>query len=188
MAVLCASLMLWFGAVSEVEGRLLHLYGSGFSFQIIEPDGWTLDSRAAPQIANFIFHPRGVDWRRAETLIITRFVSRRSSESVEDFISRSRQEFLESCPFADDEKQLHLDSVEPFTLQVYHCPGVRKEVVASAPFAGYFVVFALSAREDKGIESALPVLRRILQSFRWFDSPRLPREPPPDRPDEDRSS
>lgn len=188
MTVLCALLSLWIGFLHEEEGKLLHLYGRGFSFQVVEPDGWTLDTRAAPQIANFIFHPRGVDWRRADAVIVSRFISRRSDESLEELSVRSRQEFLESCPFAEDEKTFHLESVEPFAVEVYHCPGVRKEVVASAPFPGYFVVFALSARDDGGVESALPVLRAILRSFRWFESPRLPDQRPPEPPGQGRSS
>jgi len=154
---------------------MVHLYGRGFSFQVMEPEGWELDTGAAPQIANFIFHPKGQDWRRAESLIVARFIRREGSQGLEAFMESSRKEFLDACPFGEAQpyKDAEMASVEPFKLEDYHCPGVRQEVVATGPFSRYFVVFSLSSQQPGGVKAALPALRTILSSFEWVDVPAL---------------
>lgn len=170
MLVLSSLLLLL--AMPAESGRVLQMYGKDFWFQVREPEGWTLETNSARQIANFIFRPVGKDWRRSESLIISRFVPRQRHDTLEGLLTQSREQFLEACPFADEETELgSLDEVAAFSVRVYHCPGVRKEVVAAAAYSSYFVIFALSSGGERGIASALPVFKEILSSFQWFDLP-----------------
>lgn len=161
----------------ETGGELIRLYGRGFSFEVLEPRGWTLDTGSAPQVANFIIHPEGENWRRAPAVVYVRFVRRQAEDSLEDFVLENRNQFIQFCPFAEEEfSDLPLEPVEPFAIEVYDCPGVRREVVASAALPGYFAVFVLSEQQKGAIEESADVFRRILSSFRFFDvpEPRLP--------------
>ncbi len=145
------------------------LHGKGFSFQVMEPEGWTLSTRAAPQIASFVFHRQGVDWRSADALILARFVPRESGESVEEFIQSTRETFEQECPFADEESsELPVDR---FAIEVYHCPGVRKEIAAVTPVPGFFVILTLTSQDEDAYQHSLQSFRNVVRSFRWFDLP-----------------
>lgn len=182
--LLFLALLLSVASPAPGEGRVIQLYGRGFSFQVMEPEGWELDTGAAPQIANFIFHPKGKDWRRAEALIIARFVRREGDRGIDEFLESSREEFLQACPFGDIKpfEDPRMRSIEPFRIEGYHCPGVRQEVVATASFSRYFVIFSLSSQQPGGAEAALPALVTILSSFEWVDLPAL-RDLPGPKPD-----
>ncbi len=189
--VLFLTLLLGLLSPVSAEGRVVHLYGRGFSFQVMEPEGWELDTGAAPQIANFIFHPKGQDWRRAESLIVARFIRRDGNQGLEGFMNSSRKEFLDACPFGEVQpyKDAHMSSIEPFKLEDYHCPGVRQELVATGPFSRYFVVFSLSSQQPDGVTAALPALKTILSSFEWVDLPALRDLPAPaPKPDNGQTS
>lgn len=171
-------------ATVSAQGRIVQLYGRGFSFRVAEPEGWELDTGAAPQIANFIFHPRGMDWRRAEALVIARFVHPEDGQTLDGMIEKSRQEFTAACPFGEARpvQDEELTSIEPFKLEEYDCPGVRQEIVAAGSFPRYFVIFSLSSNVEHGVEAALPMFRTILSSFEWVETPVL-RELPGPLPD-----
>jgi hypothetical protein len=157
--------------VAQDDGKVLRLYGRDFSFQVTEPDGWMLNTRSAPQIANFIFHPRGVDWRRADSVIFARFVPRLEDETLEDFARQGREKFLAECPFADDRPPpLDLPPVDQFAFEVYHCPGIREEVVAVTAVRRFFVVFALSTQKEGALKEGFGALHQIASSFEWFES------------------
>jgi len=160
--------LLGFATQAEIGGRLLSLSGSTFSLEVLEPQGWTLATRAAPQIANFIFHPQGTDWRRAEAVVYVRIVPREESEKAEQFIESSGKRFKEGCVFGDREaKEPLLLGATSFHLVEFRCPGIREEVVAVTAVSGAFVVFTLSVQPGGSIDTLRPVLKSILMSFRW---------------------
>jgi hypothetical protein len=162
------------GGPAPVEGRVVQMYGRGFSFQVAEPSGWALDTRAAPQIANFIFHRQGENWRESNAFILARFVKKQKDDTLQGFIEDNLDKFVVACPAGkeSDDRPDGLEKVEPFHVQTYDCPGVRREVVATGDFSHYFVVFVLSSERESAAESALPALQEILSSFRWFEFPR----------------
>lgn len=167
------------------EGKILELHGRGFSFQVLEPEGWVLDTYSAPQIANFIFHPQGMNWRRADAVIYSRFAPRNSGENLETFLQENRDQFFTSCPEGEESELKHLKGqpVEPFRLFRYTCPRGQTELVAFAEYPGHFVVFALTGRNAAAIAPGEVPLRGILQSFRWTVVPRERfRFPRPDSP------
>ena len=169
------------GAPTFVEGRMVQMYGRGFSFQVAEPSGWTLDTRAAPQIANFIFHRQGEDWRHSDAFILARFVGKQKGATLQSFIEDNLDKFVMACPAGKETKSRPegLAKVDPFSVQTYDCPGVRREIVATGDFNRYFVVFVLSSERASAAEAALPALQEILTSFQWFEYPRAlsrPRE------------
>jgi hypothetical protein len=180
-------LLLMAGAEDPSEGRRVQLHWAGTAFQILEPEGWTLDTGSGLQLAQFLFHPAETSWRRADAVIFGRFVERRAGETVEDFLEENRQEFLATCLAAEPvvEDRTVPGTVEPFVVQVYHCPGTSREVVAVAPGPRFFIVLALSARDSKGLTGALPIYDRIVASFEWFGRPGMlrmwgePGEQPP---------
>ena len=151
------------------------MYGRGFSFQVAEPAGWALDTRAAPQIANFIFHRRGENWRKAEAFILARFVKKQKDDTLKGFLEQNLDKFVMACPSGKESNDPveSLGQVEPFHVQTYACPGARSEIVATADFEQYFVVFVLSSERQSAAESALPALHEILSSFHWFEFPGL---------------
>jgi hypothetical protein len=156
--------------MSETGDRLLRLSGSTFSIELVEPLGWKLATRAAPQIANFIFHPEGTDWRRAEAVIFVRIVPRASSETVREFIEVSDKRFRERCPFEDGhDNPGALYEVPGFQIGEYRCPGIRDELLAVTEVPGSFVVFTLSTESEGMVDRSAPVLRKILTSFRWYE-------------------
>lgn len=169
----------------EDDDRLVTLHGRNFSFQVLEPAGWVLDTVGAPQIANFIFHPEGTNWRHAEAVILARFVSRKQDEVLSEFVRTNRERFLESCPFGEedfDSAPIKLD--DDFDLEVYDCPGVRKELTAISSPPGYFVVLTLSLQSPEALEKHSRTFKQIVDSFSWKDLslPRLRLLPPdPDR-------
>ncbi|GAB4220108.1 MAG: hypothetical protein Kow001_00480 [Acidobacteriota bacterium] len=172
------SLMLWLalwlilgGEGEAPEGRLLQLHGRGFSFEVLEPEGWVLDTESAPQIANFIFHPRGVNWRRADAVIYARFTPRRLGEPLDSFLEENRRNFYSTCPGGADSRVEALEAA-PFQVFRFDCTGSRTELVAFAEFPGYFVIFALAGRDAAAVAPGESTLRAILQSFRWTTLPR----------------
>jgi len=178
--LLCLSLFVQDG------GRLVSLNGRNFSIQVLEPEGWKLDTRSAPQIANFIFHPEDVSWRRADAVIFVRMLPRSSDDSEEEFAALNRTRFEEGCPFAEPEQvDSPLLSVDRFTIRVYDCPGVRKEIVAITSIPGFFAVFALSLQNKEAEESSLRSFEKIVTSFRWFAKGNAGEvQPPPQLPDD----
>lgn len=164
------------------QGRLLELHGRGFSFSVLEPEGWELVPRAAPQIATFIFQRKGTNWRRSESVIFVRFVPREANQSVEEFMALNRGQFLEQCPFAEDgEMEAPFEAVEDFLTAEFSCTGVREEFVAARAASRFFLVFVLSSGNPSALRADAPVLKRILASFKWNEqapSPLFPdREP-----------
>jgi hypothetical protein len=153
----------------EAEGRLVHLRSSSFAFQILEPEGWVLDTRAAPQIANFVFHPEGSDWRRSDSNIFVRFIPRRQEGSAKEFWDMNQEGFLEECPFGEEVPcELEGQEDSAFEFRKYICPGVREEIIAVAPVQGYFAMLVLTSKRNHGTADSLEVLNSIAKSFRWY--------------------
>jgi len=162
--------LLGFSSQAESDGRLVRLSGSTFSLEVLEPQGWTLATRAAPQIANFIFHPQGTDWRGAEAVVFVRIVPREESEKPEHFIESSGERFKDGCAFGEKKgKDPLLLGRTSFHVVEFRCPGVREEVVAVTDVSGAFVVFTLSVQPGHSIDTLRPVLRSILKSFSWHN-------------------
>lgn len=167
------------------QGRLLELHGRGFSFSVLEPEGWELAPRAAPQIATFIFQRKGSNWRRADSVIYVRFVPREADQTVEEFMALNRAQFLEECPFAEDQRsEAPLDAVEGFMTAEFSCSGVREEIVAARASSRLFLVFVLSSRSPSALRVDAPVLRSILSSFKWKEQ--APPQRFPDREPQER--
>jgi hypothetical protein len=90
---------------------------------------------------------------------------------VDSFIVANRARFEDECPFAEPEaEESHPLSVDRFEIQVYDCPGVRKELLAITPVPGFFAVFALSSQNENSIQSSLRAFEKIISSFRWFNT------------------
>ena len=166
-------MMLSLGGLVPVEGRMVQMYGRGFSFQVAEPAGWTLDTRAAPQIANFIFHRAGESWRQSDAFILARFVKKQPDDTLKSFVEKNLDKFVLACPSGkeSDDSVEGLGRIDPFRIQLYDCPGVRREIVATGEFEHYFVVFVLSSERGQRVEAAVPAFREILSSFHWFEFP-----------------
>jgi hypothetical protein len=131
-----------------------------------------LSTRAAPQIANFIFHPAGEEWRRADTVIYVRLVSKGADESLDSFIETAKESFRERCLGSSDDSDFPpIKEVPGFTIEDFSCFGMREEVVAFREVPGYFIVFTLAVQPGGSLENSLPVLRQVLQSFRWAQPP-----------------
>jgi len=149
----------------------MRLSGSTFSLELVEPAGWRLATRAASQVANFIFHPEGQDWRSAESVIYVRIVPREEDETGQGFLELSDKRFREQCPFAgSEERPGFIHEVPGFLVEEFPCPGVRDEVVAIKEVPGAFVVFTLSTDPGGLIETSVLALRKILVSFRWQET------------------
>lgn len=163
--------LLVFSSPAEEGDRLLRLSGNTFSLEVMEPEGWELATRAAPQIANFIFHPEEADWRRADTLIFVRFVSREESEKREAFIESSRERFQGECAFVDGDVGTHsLREVSTFLVEEFLCPGTREEILAVTEVPKFFVVFSLSAQAGISVDPSKSVFEKILKSFIWHEA------------------
>lgn len=160
-------------------GRTLRVRGMDYSFLVTEPAGWTIDVGSAIQVANFVMHPEGTQWREADVVAFSRFFPRNQDEELENFLQSelAGQEVL--CPklvISD----LHLDlELNPETrtrpgivAKSCACPGGKQEVVAFAEVPDYFVIFVLSARDEASISKALPTFQQLISSFRWLGRPR----------------
>lgn len=153
-----------------VAGTSLHFSGQGFSFRILEPDGWVIDSRAALQIANFIMYRRGDDWRQADTVVFARLVPRSPEEQLKDFVEADRNQYAQGCPFFESQElDWNLSSPHQFLVRAYTCPSVRKEIVAVTRVPRFFVVFALTSQPRARAEAAFPVFQQLLSSFEWIE-------------------
>lgn len=118
------------GVFAEGNDRILHLYGKDFSFKVAEPVGWKLDTRSAPQIANFIFHPVGQNWRRSNALIFARFIPKKGSMTLEDFLEENQTRFEEECPFADPETpESSIGLKGRFKTKTFTCPGFHRRLI-----------------------------------------------------------
>ena len=164
------------GLMAEGSDRILHLYGRDFSFKVAEPAGWTLDTRSAPQLANFIFYPAGKNWRKADVLIFARFVPKQEPVTLEEFIRENEEQFEEECPFADPAEQGRTLKVRGgFQTRTFICPGFRSEMVAIGEVGKFFILFSLSSSDPDSLAKGIPALERIVRSFEWFENP--PRAP-----------
>lgn len=168
--LLLTTLLLLFHPVpGETEQtKPIRLYGRGYSVQVGQPAGWILDTRSAPQLANFILHPVGTNWRQADTLIFVRFNPEEPDQSLEEFLTVDREKFLEECPFGDPPGEPKTRKEAPrFRFQRFRCPGVRDELVAAVRVPGMVITFALTTQKEKGIERSLPAFLEVLKYFEW---------------------
>ena len=114
-----------------IGGKTIRIGGNGFSFSITEPDGWQIDFRGASQIANFVMHPEGSDWRQAPVVVFARFTPRGSRETLESFADKDAEEFQKTCLFYEIQNiDLSLKGVRKFLSREHSCPSVRNEIVA----------------------------------------------------------
>ena len=160
-------------------GRTLRIRGLDYSFLVTEPAGWTIDVGSAIQVANFVMHPEGTQWREADVVAFSRFFPRNQDEDLEKFLQSelAGQEVL--CPKLEI-SDLHLNlELNPETrtrprvvAKSCDCPGGKREVVAFTEVTDYFVIFVLSARDEASISKALPTFRQLISSFRWLGRPR----------------
>lgn len=155
------------------EGRIVRLQGRNFSLQLVEPEGWTLDTGSARQLANFILYPEGSDWRNAASLISVRLVSRGADQEVKDYVSKIGEEFQRYCP-AGEHTGRDADLSSPFSLYDFHCPSSRDEIIAVTSVPDYFVNISLSSQKPAVLEEAYPVLKTVLESFQWKQETKQP--------------
>lgn len=171
-ALLVASLTI--GPTEGQAGRLQKLTGNGFSLKILEPEGWQFNFRSASQLAHFILHKAGTNWRKAESVIFVRIIPRQSEEKRSDFIESNEDGIRGACPGAMELRDVELggESSNDFWVRGYDCLGSRYEVVAIKEVPRFFVLLLLSARSDDALKEALPPYQKILASFDWTDRPR----------------
>ena len=175
----CVSIACLLGCIPALEGgRTLRIRGLDYSFLVTEPAGWTIDVGSAIQVANFVMHPEGSQWREAEVVAFSRFFPRNQDEDLEKFLQSelAGQEVL--CPkleISDLRLDVDLSSGNRSRPRVVAkscaCPGGKQEVVAFTEVTGYFVIFVLSARDEASISKALPTFQQLISSFRWLGRP-----------------
>ncbi len=177
---ICISIACLLVSIPSLEGgRTLRIRGLEYSFLVTEPAGWTIDVGSAIQVANFVMHPEGTQWREADVVAFSRFFPRSQDEDLEKFLQSelAGQEVL--CPKLEI-SDLHLNlELNPETrsrprvvAKTCDCPGGKQEVVAFTEVTDYFVIFVLSARDEASISKALPTFRQLISSFRWLGRPR----------------
>ena len=153
--------------------------GNGFTFQLIEPQGWVIDPRF-PQIAQFVMYERGQSWRNADSVVYVSLVPRESDETLEDFVEDSVQNFKDSCPLFDvSELDLKLKGRHRFMSKAYECTGTRYELASVTAVDQFFVLFVLSARDPLWLEKGREPYKRVLSSFAWSKTPKRNRTVPP---------
>ena len=153
---------------SLIGGKTIRIAGKGFTFSITEPDGWKIDFGTASQIANFVMHPAGSDWRESPVVAFGRFTPRSSQERLESFVDRDAEDFQKTCPFYEiQDLDLDLKGFGEFLVREYSCPGVRDEIVAVTEVSGFFVTFVLSSDHRDSLEGAVLPFREMLSSFNW---------------------
>jgi len=180
----CLSIAFLLGCVPALEGgRTLRIRGLDYSFLVTEPAGWTINVGSAVQVANFVMHPEGTQWREAEVVAFSRFFPRSQDEDLEKFLQSelAGQEVL--CPKLEiSDLPLDVDlspearSQPRVVAKSCACPGGKHEVVAFTEVTDYFVIFVLSARDGASISEALPTFQQLISSFRWLGRPRSPVE------------
>ncbi|GAB4232665.1 MAG: hypothetical protein Kow00109_05180 [Acidobacteriota bacterium] len=151
-----------------LPGRLVQLYGDDFRMTVLEPYGWRLDTRAAPQIAHFILYPEtAADWRRAPVVLLARFVPTR--EPLENWLATNRERFQEACPLGEisEEVPRALARAAKFQVRRYLCPTGRQEWVALRREGRYLLIFSMSARDEGTLESHAGTFAEFLGTFRW---------------------
>lgn len=179
LAKVCVAIVCLLGCVPALEGgRTLRIRGLDYSFLVTEPSGWTIDVGSAIQVANFVMHREGTQWREADVVAFSRFFPRNQDEDLENFLQSelAGQEVL--CPKLEiSDLRLELE-LNPETrkrprvvAKLCACPGVKQEVVAFTEVPDYFVIFVLSARDEASISKALPIFQQLISSFRWLGRP-----------------
>lgn len=160
-------------------GRTLRIRGLDYSFLVTEPSGWTIDVGSAIQVANFVMHPEGTQWREADVVAFSRFFPRNQDEDLENFLQSELAGQEVRCPklvISDLQLDLDLKSETRERSRVVAkscaCPGGKQEVVAFTEVTEYFVIFVLSARDEASISKALPTFQQLISSFRWLGRPR----------------
>ena len=157
-------------------GKTIRIGGNGFSFSITEPDGWQIDFRGARQIANFVMHPVGSNWRQAPVVAFARFTPRGSRETLESFFDRDAEEFQKACPFYEiQDVDLALKGFRKFLSREHSCPSVRNEIVAVTEVPGFFVTFVLSSDRRDSLQGAVSPFQEMLSSFDWVGQAPTPR-------------
>ena len=173
-------IMCLLGCVPALEGgRTLRIRGLDYSFLVTEPSGWTIDVGSAIQVANFVMHPEGTQWREADVVAFSRFFPRNQDEDLENFLQSELAGQEVRCPKLEI-SDLNLDlALNPETrkrprvvAKSCACPGGKQEVVAFTEVKDYFVLFVLSARDEASIAKALPIFQQLISSFRWLGRPR----------------
>lgn len=153
-------------ASAEPEGRTVHLVANGYSFRVLEPAGWKLDLRSAPQLAAFILYPAERNWRRSETVIYANFLPA-EKKTLAEFLEADRDRFREDCGCPDDGEPARPRALGLFQVQQYRCPTGRDEMMAAAQMGEFHFVLLLSSESDEGFKAALPVFEKVVDRFSW---------------------
>jgi len=182
LVMVCVSIVCLLVSVTASEGgRTLRIRGLDYSFLVTEPSGWTIDVGSVIQVANFVMHPEGTQWREADVVAFSRFFPRNQDEDLENFLQSELAGQEVRCPKLEI-SDLHLDlALNPGTgdrprvvAKSCACPGGKQEVVAFTEVTDYFVIFVLSARDEASVSEALPTFQQLISSFRWLGRPRSP--------------
>jgi hypothetical protein len=166
-------------AVCPLEGgRTLRIGGKDFSFSITEPEGWTIDFNAAPQIANFVMYPMNTTWRESDVVAFARFLPKGSQETLEVFLENNLKEFQQRCPFYETgDVKLELSGAQTFVTKALHCPSMRHEIVAVTEVPGFFITVVLSSNQRDRLQSVLSPFQELLSSFLWVPRKSETKEP-----------
>ena len=157
---------------SPSDNSILRFTLGRYNLEIAQPQGWILDTRAAPQIAHFVIHPEGTNWRRADVVIYVRFQPGGPDETVQKLLQEDTERFEEDCPYADTPEDVTLEGAAQFSIRRYFCPGVREEVLAITKLPDFFAAFLMSSQKEGAISNALPTFDAILTSFHWSERSR----------------
>ncbi|HSR66370.1 MAG TPA: hypothetical protein VLU25_00385 [Acidobacteriota bacterium] len=171
------------GVLWAQEGSMRSFNGRTFSFGFLEPSGWMINNEAA-QLAHFVLHKEGMDWREAPAILFIRLVDpergehgqealgrneQQQDESLEAFVKRNVESFKAVCPAFEikDVKLSRANLGHEFIVKSYDCPGMRHEITAVTEVPDYFVLLVLSSRSEEDLKAALPKYEQVVSSFYW---------------------
>jgi hypothetical protein len=173
------ALVLLVGAAARTSGQKSDgpdgtiFLGPSYSFVLKEPAGWVMDSQTAKsQDLEAVFYREGSSWKDAVAVMYARVIHKdETQDTVEKVITNDVTDFLklnkesrvsDSAPLQTRSKK------EGTSKEFYDAANKNYEIVTFIDEPKVVVILALSSRDKREYEKALPAFKSLVASYFVF--------------------
>jgi hypothetical protein len=153
------------------QNRIVILTAEGGSFLIEGPKGWIADRKVGRRLGVCcVYYPRG-SWDTAETVMYPNIVTKSPGRAtVKALMDADLAKFRQDNPSLSyvDGQDISLPHGRTAKLRYFHGVNQRSsEAVAYIDEENIVALVVLSSKTEKGLSAALPLLRKVLETYTY---------------------
>jgi len=158
----------------EQNGGAAIVYSEGGAFIIDAPNGWTVDREVGKKHGVCcVYYPKGSSFENSETVMYPNIITKGPGQStLDEFMASDLADFRDHSPNMTYENgaDIHLKNRRVAKLRIFHNVNQgSSEAVAYIDEEKIIALFVVSSKTRKGLNSSIPTLRSILQSYGYMD-------------------